>query len=143
MVQAAEAIYFRSQCSSPRRRRIGSLLIAFAYLQAGMLVAVLSVLNFALATVLALLAYPALAAASSARFPQNPLSAMARYVVIALFSPATWAVLLQIFPTHMGAAVVRSLMTHYTLFQAATVPVFCMAYLPIVLQAQLGLLLTT
>ncbi|ETS59757.1 hypothetical protein PaG_06280 [Moesziomyces aphidis] len=143
LVQAAEAIYFRSQCSSPRRRRIGSLLIAFAYLQAGMLVAVLSVLNFALATVLALLAYPALAAASSARFPQNPLSAMARYAVIALFSPATWAVLLQIFPTHMGAAVVRSLMTHYTLFQAATVPVFCMAYLPIVLQAQLGLLLTT
>lgn len=103
----------------------------------------LSVLNFALATVLALLAYPALATASSARSPRNVLSTLARYLAIALFSPATWAVLLQICPTQTGAAVARSLVTHYTLFQAATVPVFCMAYLPIVLQAQLGLLLTT
>ncbi len=40
------AALLRSQGSTQRTRRIGSLLLAFAYLQAGMLGAVLSVLNF-------------------------------------------------------------------------------------------------
>lgn len=145
------AFILRSRCTVHRARRIGSLLIAFAYLQAGMLVAVLSVFNFALAAVLALLAYAALRIASgrpstsSAPRPQATSISPTRLVrgaATLMFSPIFWSTILH---SSFGVRVLRcevtSLALHWKLFGSATVPILCIAYLPIIWQAQLGVLL--
>lgn len=143
LLPALGAAFLRMRSIRQRSNRIGSLLLAFAYLQAGMLVAVLSVLNFALATFLALLTYSALRIAS----PKSSLATgLLRSAVLVLFQPVTWALALQF----MGAAraegtlasAVEQAMTHWKLYGSATVPIFCVAYLPIVVQAQLGALLS-
>ncbi|SNX87964.1 related to Alpha-1,3-mannosyltransferase [Melanopsichium pennsylvanicum] len=138
----------RSRRTVKQARRIGTLLLAFAYLQAGMLVAVLSVLNFALATLLALLTCAALRIASS-RATSSPsastrvsiLSSL-RTPVVVLFNPVFWAWIWQSLPGKTLEVEMEKLMAHWKLFGSATVPVFCVAYLPIILQAQLGSLLT-
>ncbi|SPO31726.1 related to Alpha-1,3-mannosyltransferase [Ustilago trichophora] len=133
----------RSRCTRNHARRIGSLLLAFAYLQAGMLVAILSVLNFALATLLALLAYAALrigvktpSLSSLQPIPFSWLGSL-RGPSIVLFHPvvATWIIGLKV---HLD---IETLMTHWRLFKSATVPIVCVAYLPIILQAQVGVIL--
>ncbi len=68
------SLLLRSPRTVQRARRLGSLLLAFAYLQAGMLVAVLSVSNFALAASLAVLTYAALRIASGRPSVAPPLS---------------------------------------------------------------------
>lgn len=133
----------RSRCTRNHARRIGSLLLAFAYLQAGMLVAILSVLNFALATLLALLAYAALrigvktpSLSSLQPIPFSWLGSL-RGPSIVLFHPVvpTWIIGPK-FQLH-----IETLMTHCRLFNSATVPIVCVAYLPIILQAQVGIIL--
>ena len=102
LLPIAGAVLLRSRCGIKRSHRIGSLLIAFAYLQAGMLVAVLSVLNFALAAFLALLTYSALRIASG-RPSSSPLTEAVpahswvnfiRGLAVMVFSPVFWAALL-------------------------------------------------
>ena len=139
----AAASILRTRCTLPRARRVGSLLLAFAYLEAGMLVAVLSVLNFALATLLALLAYAALRIASGrpSPTPHQPdafswLSSV-RAPAVTLFHPVLWMCVL-------GSSVqahIEALLTHWKLFHSATVPIVCIAYVPIVLQAVVGVIL--
>lgn len=143
------AVILRSRCTTQRARRIGSLLIAFAYLQAGMLVAVLSVLNFALAAFLALLTYAALRVASGmpSSLPASPADAfwpvrLVRVAATLLFSPVLWsAVLHSSFGVEAVRTEVAALATHWKLFGSTTVPILCVAYLPIIWQAQLGALL--
>ena len=144
VLPAAAALLLRYTHSVDRARRIGSLLIAFAYLQAGMLAAVLSVLNFALAAFLALLLYATLRIASgrptsSASFGNViSWSSSIRGAAAVLFSPVFWAAVLH---SSFGAKAhneIEALVVHWKLFNAATVPIVCLAYLPIVLQAQLG-----
>ncbi|EST06800.1 Glycosyltransferase, ALG3 [Kalmanozyma brasiliensis GHG001] len=143
------ALILRSRCTTQRARRVGSLLIAFAYLQAGMLVAVLSVLNFALAAFLAILTYAALRIASGRPSP-SPASTtdalspvrLVRGAATLLFSPVLWSAVLH---SSFGVEAIRNevaaLATHWKLFGSATVPILCVAYLPIIWQAQLGALL--
>ncbi|CBQ71473.1 related to Alpha-1,3-mannosyltransferase [Sporisorium reilianum SRZ2] len=142
LLPAAVAVLIRSRCTVHHARRIGSLLIAFAYLQAGMLVAVLSVLNFALAAFLALAAYAALRIASGRPYPTASSSAarsgFLRGAAVLVFSPIFWATVLHSSLGGMARSEIAKVVAHWKLFNAATVPIVCLAYLPIVLQAQLG-----
>ncbi|CDR99101.1 related to Alpha-1,3-mannosyltransferase [Sporisorium scitamineum] len=145
LLPAAVSVLLRSRCTVHRARRIGSLLIAFAYLQAGMLVAVLSVLNFALAAFLALAAYAALRIASGRPNPSSASigdaaswSGFLRGAAVILFSPIFWAAVLHSPSGDKAQNQITAVVTHWKLFNAATVPIVCLAYLPIVLQAQLG-----
>lgn len=144
----ATSFLLRFLRSTNRRRRIGALLLSFAYLQAGMLTAVLSVLNFALATILALLTYSALRIASgrpspsnSSTVPRSALAAVLRFALVTLLNPVLWVVLFQALGMGWEAGGIGEAMTHWKLFGSATVPILCVGYLPIVLQAQLGVLL--
>ncbi|TKY87011.1 hypothetical protein EX895_003688 [Sporisorium graminicola] len=155
LLPAVIAVVVRSRCTVHHARRIGSLLIAFAYLQAGMLVAVLSVLNFALAAFLALAAYAALRIASGRPNPPTSTASTAsasvaaasvaswsgflRGAAVLVFSPIFWAAVLHSsFGGKEQSELIVGIVTHWKLFNAATVPIVCLAYLPIVLQAQLG-----
>ncbi|GAC95073.1 hypothetical protein PHSY_002648 [Pseudozyma hubeiensis SY62] len=137
------AFILRSRSGVKRARRIGSLLLAFAYLQAGMLVAVLSVLNFALAASLALLTYSALRIASGRPASSGSVSSarrlgFVRAAAVLALSPTVVVTLLQSSLRETLQPEIMALVKHWKLFNAATVPILCVAYLPITLQAQLG-----
>ena len=137
----AGASMIRIRTTIIRRNRIGSLLLAFAYLQAGLLVALLSVLNLAQATVLALLTYSALRIAS---LRCSAVVSWLRFVVLTMLHPVMWALALRMVQAGGGGCfevAFEQAMMHWMLFGSATVPIVCLAYLPIVVQAQLAALL--
>lgn len=119
--------------------RMSRLLHAFAGVQAGMGVAVLSVLNFGLATVMSVALITVLTIARL-RIPM-----IVRIVVVTVvMNPFAWLVTAPVLPAAVAETVVQSAqkaLHQWVVLGSTTVPIVLVLYLPILLQVQTSLVL--
>lgn len=137
------AVLLRWQSGAATQARLGRLLQSFAGIQAGMGVAVLSVLNFALATVLGVSLLLALGIANT-RVGARRGSIALRAACVQLLNPVVWLALAPILPVAVSSVLTQQaeqLLLEWSVLRSNTVPILALFYLPIVLQLQTSLVL--
>lgn len=141
------AASLRWQSGAAAQVRLGRLIQSFSGIQAGMGVAVLSVLNFALATALGLFLLIALGIAST-RAPNagsvRRIPVLLRAALVQLLNPMCWLALGSILPVNLSSALTQQaeqLLLEWSILGSNTLPILALFYLPILLQLQTSVVL--
>lgn len=140
------AVLLRWQDGAAAQARLGRVMISFAGIQAGMGVAVLSVLNFALASVLGLFLLLALGIAN-VRAPglgSRRGTIALRAALVQILNPVIWLALGPVLPIALSSTLsqlTEQLLLQWSILGSNTVPILVLFYLPILLQLQTSLVL--